>query len=84
MLHDEQVNLIVDVWTSIKGYIEKKERFDAASSLLRSLENHYEMEGICEELLGTDAVLDTVIKEMYLLDDGAEDDYDEDNYDFED
>ena len=30
MLHDEQVNLIVDVWATVKTYIDKKERYDAA------------------------------------------------------
>jgi len=82
MLHDEEVNLIVDTWTSVKTYIDKKERYDAASALLRSLENHYDMDSVSEELLGNDTVLDAVIKDLYspdLLDD--EDDYSEDNYD---
>ena len=82
MLHDEEVNVIVDVWTSVKTYIDKKERYDAASALLRSLENHYDMDSVSEELLGNDTVLDAVIKDLYspdLLDD--EDDYSEDNYD---
>jgi hypothetical protein len=85
MLHDEEVNLIVDVWTSVKSYIDKKERLDAATALLRSLENHYDMDTVSEELLGSDAVLDNVIKELYSTDDIVEedDDYSEDNYDFD-
>jgi len=85
MLHDEEVNLIVDVWTSVKSYIDKKERLDAATALLRSLENHYDMDTVSEELLGNDAVLDNVIKELYSADDIVEedDDYSEDNYDFD-
>ena len=54
MLYDEQVNLIVDVWATVKTYIDKKERYDAASAFLRSLENHYEMDSVAEELLGND------------------------------
>lgn len=83
MLHDEEVGLIVDVWTNIKTYIDKKERYDAACILLRTLENHYDMDGVSEELLGNDSVLDTVIKDIYIVDDivDDEDDYSEDNYD---
>ena len=83
MLNDEQVNLIVDVWATVKTYIDKKERYDAASALLRSLENHYEMDSVAEELLGNDATLDAVIKDLYTADDivDDEDNYEEDNYD---
>lgn len=85
MLHDDEVNLIVDIWTSVKTYIDKKERYDAASALLRSLENHYDMDSVSEELLGNDTVLDTVISDIYGIDDTVEDDddYSEDNYDFD-
>lgn len=82
MLHDDEVNLIVDVWTSIKSYIDKKERYDAASAFLRSLENHYDMDSVSEELLGNDNVLDTVIADIYGTSDVDEDEgYEEDNYD---
>lgn len=83
MLHDEQVSLIVDAWTSVKTYIDKKERYDAASAFLRSLENHYDMDGVAEELLGNDSALDAVIKDLYTADDiiDQDDDYEEDNYD---
>jgi hypothetical protein len=83
MLYDEQVNLIVDVWATVKTYIDKKERYDAASAFLRSLENHYEMDSVAEELLGNDATLDAVIKDLYTADDivDDEDNYEEDNYD---
>jgi hypothetical protein len=83
MLHDEQVSLIVDTWTSVKTYIDKKERYDAASAFLRSLENHYDMDSVAEELLGNDSALDAVIKDLYTADDiiDNDDDYEEDNYD---
>jgi hypothetical protein len=81
MLHDEEAELIVDVWTSIKSYIDKKERYDAASALLRSLENHYDMDSVSEALLGNDSVLDTVIKDIYCAEEQDDDDYEEDNYD---
>ncbi len=83
MLHDDEVNLIADVWASVKSYIDKKERYDAASAFLRSLENHYDMDTVSEELLGTDNVLDTVIKDLYQVSDIEEDEdsYEEDNYD---
>ena len=83
MLYDEQVNLIVDVWATVKTYIDKKERYDAASALLRSLENHYEMDSVAEELLGNDSTLDAVIKDLYTANDivDDDDDYEEDNYD---
>ena len=85
MLHDDEVNLIGDVWSSIKSYIDKKERYDAASAFLRSLEDHYDMDSISEELVGTDPVLDAVIKDLYAVEDPDEDDsYDEDNYDYDD
>ena len=85
MLHDDEVNLIVDVWTSIKGYVDKKERYDAACSILRTLEQHYDMGSVAEELLGNDTVLDTVIKDLYTANDQVEDDddYSEDNYDID-
>lgn len=83
MLHDDEVNLIVDVWSNIKTYIDKKERYDAASILLRTLENHYDMDSVSEELLGNDSVLDSVIKDIYALDEAVDEDdeYAEDNYD---
>lgn len=83
MLHDEEVSLIVDVWTSVKSYIDKKERYDAANTLLRTLENHYDMDSVSEQLLGNDSVLDAVIKDLYAMDavDEEDDDYSEDNYD---
>jgi hypothetical protein len=85
MLHDDEVNLIADVWASVKSYIDKKERYDAANAFLRSLENHYDMDSVSEELLGTDAVLDTVIKDLYAVENFAEEDsYEEDNYDYDD
>lgn len=85
MLHDDEVSLIVDVWSNIKTYIDKKERYDAASIFLRALENHYDMDRVSEELLGNDSVLDAVIKDIYALDDAVEedDDHAEDNYDFD-
>lgn len=84
MLHDDEVNLIVDVWSSMKSYIDKKERFDAASAFLRGLENHYDMDSVSEELLGNDSVLDSVIKELYNVGAVADDeDYEEDNYDYD-
>jgi len=83
MLHDEEVSLIVDTWTSVKTYIDKKERYDAGSAFLRSLENHYDMDSVAVELLGNDTTLDTVIKDLYTADDiiDEDDDYEEDNYD---
>ena len=83
MLHEDEVNLIVDVWTSVKTYVDKKERYEAASTLLRALENHYEMDSVAEELIGNDSVLDAVIKDIYVVDDivDDDDDYSEDNYD---
>jgi hypothetical protein len=84
MLHDDEVNLIADVWASVKSYIDKKERYDAASALLRSLENHYDMDSVSEELLGTDAVLDTVIKDLYTVEDFEEDEAYEEDYDYDD
>lgn len=85
MLHDDEVSLIVDVWSNIKTYIDKKERYDAASILLRALENHYDMDRVSEELLGNDSVLDAVIKDIYAMDDVVEEDdeHAEDNYDFD-
>lgn len=82
MLHDDEVNLIVDVWVSVKTYIDKKERYDAASAMLRTLENHYDMDGVSEELLGNDNVLDSVIKDLYQAEklEEDDDDYEEDNY----
>jgi hypothetical protein len=84
MLHDDEVNLIVDTWVSVKSYIDKKERYDAAAAFLRSLENHYDMDSVSEELLGNDNVLDSVIKDLYPGIEDEEDDYEEDNYDYDD
>lgn len=85
MLHESEVNLIVDVWTSLKSYVDKKERYDAASALLRCLENHYDMDSVSEELLGSDATLDSVISDMYNVGsyDDEDDNYEEDNYDYD-
>lgn len=83
MIHDDEVNLIVDVWESVKTYIDKKERYDVALALLRSLENHYDMDSVSDELLGNDSVLDEVIKDLYAGHDAEDDDFDEDDYDYD-
>lgn len=82
MLHDDEVNLIVDVWESIKTYIDKKERYDAALAFLRSLENHYDMDSVSDELLGSEHTLDEVIKDLYAIEE-EEEGYEEDNADYD-
>lgn len=63
--------MLAELWNSLKPYIEKKERADAAVSFLRAAEDFVDLEDAREDLAGTDANVDAALKEII-------GDYDED------
>ncbi len=87
MKHDERdIGLIVDVWSNIKPYLEKKEKEEAAMSFVRTLEEYFNVEDMVDDLLGHDSILDSALSEVYNLDaeeEEEDDDYEELNWDDE-
>ena len=66
MKHDERdIGLIIDVWSNIKPYLDKKEKEEAALSYVRSLEEYFNLEDMVDDLLGHDSLLDTALSDVY-------------------
>ena len=53
MKHDERdVGLIIDVWSNMKPYLDKKEKDEAAMSFVRTMEDYFDVEDMVDDLLG--------------------------------
>ena len=46
-----EIQLLVTVWESVKNYIQKKDRVEAAEHLVRVMDEECDMSGIEEEAL---------------------------------
>jgi hypothetical protein len=71
--------MIIDAWASIKPYIGKKDRDDAAQAFLRTLENYVDIDGMSQDIAGHDGALDRAIANLYGS--NTDDDFDDDNDD---
>lgn len=65
--------MIVDMWTTIKPYLNKKDKNDAAEAFLQTLENYVNIESMIEEIMGVDSSLDLALS-------SRRENTDEDNY----
>jgi|TARA_Y100000310_G_scaffold316419_1_gene368108 hypothetical protein len=65
---------LIEIWNMMKNYIPKKERLDAAATLL----NYYDANGDIEDfrnLEGHDSSIDTVLSEEYFEEEEEEEDF---------
>jgi len=56
--------MLAEVWTAMKPYIDKKERVDAAVAFLRAAENFTDLEECRKDLGGVDSSMDTALDEL--------------------
>jgi hypothetical protein len=67
--------MIVQMWLSLKPYIDKKERQEAAVAFLRSCEDFVDLEAVKEEATDADSALLAAFAEL-LGEDPDEEDHD--------
>lgn len=78
---DTEATAFVEAWTSIRGYISKKDRVEAAVAYLKSINETYDLYELADDMYGHDASLDKALAELEVLDSETEDTYDEDAFD---
>jgi len=64
---DTEATAFVEAWTSIRGYINKKDRVDAATAFLKSINETYDLYDLVDDLYGHDASLDKALAELEVL-----------------
>lgn len=69
--------MIVEMWLSLKPYIDKKERQEAAVAFLRSCEDFVDLEAVKEEATDADSALLAAFAELL-----GEDHIDEEDSDY--
>lgn len=63
-MNDYTGEMLAEMWTALKPYIDKKERLDAAVAFLRAAENFADLENYRNDLMGIDAGLDAAVEEI--------------------
>lgn len=82
-MNDYTGEMLAEVWTALKPYLDKKERLDAAVAFLRAAENFTDLEDFRSDLAGIDTSLDTALDEILGEDDSYIDqDSDEDEEEY--
>lgn len=77
-MDDEEIAAYVDMWLSLKPYINAKDKELACEKFLAVInENIADLSEVCDEWFGHDSTLDRVIRDCYYED--AYDDIDEDS-----
>lgn len=79
MTMNDSGEMLVQMWLSLKPYIDKKERADAALAFLRASEDFLDLETAREEAGGADSALAGAFAEI-LGDEEAEEEYDDEDY----
>lgn len=69
--------MIVEMWLSLKPYIDKKERQEAALAYLRSCEDFVDLEAVREEATDADSALLAAFAELLGDDPEQDNDYNE-------
>jgi len=77
-MHDP--DFLVNLWLTLKPYIQKKEAHEAALSLLRTAEEFGDVESISADMRGQDNTLDSALNELYDYSESADDYEDDDSY----
>ena len=80
-MSDDEVATYVDMWLSIKPYINPKDKELACEKFLAVIdENVCELAEVCDEWFGNDSTLDRILRDNY-YDNEVYDDYDSDDDD---
>ena len=79
MTMNDTGEMLVQMWLSLKPYIDKKERADAALAFLRASEDFIDLENAREEAGGADNVLAGAFAEI-LGDEELEEDIEDEDY----
>ena len=72
-----EIQLLVSVWESMKNYIQKKDRVEAAEHLVRVMDEECDMSGIEEEAHTFDGALTAAVIGHYDVGNDVEEDEDE-------
>ena len=73
------ISFLHDLWDSVRAFVPKKERLQIAESIVRSFNDHADIDSVEEHLNEFDSVMKTAL--MTILDLGFDDeDEDEDDY----
>jgi len=86
-MHDPE--FLVNLWLTLKPYIQKKEALEAAVSMLRTAEEFGDVESISADMRGQDNTLDSALNELYEYSEtdaeyGDDDAYESDALDYDD
>tara|TARA_Y200000002_G_scaffold334899_1_gene302165 strand:- start:99 stop:356 length:258 start_codon:yes stop_codon:yes gene_type:complete len=82
-MDDEEIATYIDMWLSLKPYINPKDKELACEKFLAVInENIADLSEVCDEWFGHDSTLDRVIRDVYYED--AYDDIDEDSDEYDD
>lgn len=79
MTMNDSGEMLVQIWLSLKPYIDKKERSDAALAFLQAASDFLDIEAAREDATGSDSALDSAFAEI-LSDDEIEEDLDDEEY----
>ena len=79
-MNDYTGEMLAEMWTALKPYIDKKERLDAAVAFLRAAENFTDLENYRTDLTGIDTGLDAAVDEVLGEDENLYDNEDQDEY----
>jgi hypothetical protein len=73
------VQILVSIWETVRTFIPKKDRIEAAENLVRVMDEELDLVGIEDELQSFDAVLKAAAKSHF----GDDEDDDQDDFDWE-
>lgn len=80
MTMNDSGEMLVQMWLSLKPYIDKKERPDAALAFLRASEDFLDLETAREEAAGADSALAAAFAEI--LGDEAEEELEDEDEEY--
>ena len=82
-MDDEEIAAYIDMWLSLKPYINAKDKDLACEKFLAVInENIADLSEVCDEWFGHDSTLDRVLRDVHYED--AYDDIDEDSDEYDD
>lgn len=70
------VQILVSIWDTVKTFIPKKDRIEAAEQLIRVIDEELDLVGIEEEFNSFDTVLKAAAKSHFGADDDEDVDFD--------
>tara|TARA_Y100000592_G_C5360764_1_gene263573 strand:+ start:290 stop:526 length:237 start_codon:yes stop_codon:yes gene_type:complete len=71
------LQLLISVWDSMKNYVQKKDKIEAAEHLVRVFDEECDMNGIEDEAHTFDGALKTAVVGHYGFGEDEDADYDE-------